>query len=44
MKDKYCLDSIVPFQTINQSPTNRSATKQTFSFAKSSRFDKIKAK
>ncbi len=44
MKDKFCLDSIVPFQIINQSPTNRSTSKQTFSFSKSSRFDKIKPK
>lgn len=44
MKEKYCLDSIVTFQTLNQSPTNRSATKQTFSFSKSPRFEAIRAK
>lgn len=44
MKEKYCLDSIVAFQTLNQSPTNRSATKQTFSFSKSPRFESIRAK
>lgn len=43
MKDKYCLDSVVPFSGINQSHTNRSSTKQTFSFSKSPRFDSNKA-
>ena len=39
MKGKYCLDSVVPFSGINHSQTNRSSTKQTFSFSKSPRFD-----
>ena len=39
MKGKYCLESVVPFSGINQSHTNRSATKQTFSFSRSPRFD-----
>lgn len=39
MKGKYCLESVVPFSGINQSHTNRSSTKQTFSFSKSPRFD-----
>jgi len=38
MRDKYCLESVLPFQSINQSQTNRSRTKQTFSFSKSPRF------
>ena len=42
MKDKYCLKSIESFQTINQSPNNKSATKQTFSFGRSPRFDTIR--
>ena len=43
MKEKYCIKSIAPFHTINQSPTNLSSSKQTFSFSKSSRFEPIKA-
>ena len=43
MKDKYCIKSIAPFHTINQSPTNLSASKQTFSFGKGTRFEPIKA-
>lgn len=39
MREKFCLESIVPFQTLNQSPTNRSISKQTFSFARSPRFE-----
>lgn len=39
MKDKYCLDSIVPFKTINEAQTNTSRTKQAFSFSRSNRFD-----
>ena len=42
MKGKYCLESVVPFTGINQSHTNRSSTKQTFSFSKSPRFDSNK--
>ena len=42
MKDKYCLQSIESFQSINQSPNNKSSTKQTFSFSRSSRFQTIK--
>jgi len=38
MKEKYCLESVAAFQTINQSPNNKSATKATFSFSKSPRF------
>ena len=43
MKEKYCLDSIVAFHTINQSPKNHSTTKQTFSFSRSARFGSMRA-
>ena len=39
MKEKFCLESIAPFKTINEAPTNRSTTKQTFSFTKTPRFN-----
>ena len=39
MKDKFCIKSVAPFHTINHSPTNLSATKQTFSFGKNARFE-----
>ena len=38
MKEKYCIKSVAPFHTINQSPTNISPAKQTFSFGKNPRF------
>ncbi len=38
MKTKYCLKSTVSFNDINKSHTNRSKSKQTFSFCKSPRF------
>lgn len=44
MKSKYCLSSTTSFDKINKAATNRSITKQTFSFARSSRFEAPKSK
>jgi hypothetical protein len=42
MKTKYILKSTESFHSINHSPMNRSRSKQTYSFSKSSRFDLAK--
>lgn len=34
MKGKYCLNSVASFKDINNSQTNKSRTKQSFSFSK----------
>ena len=44
MKSRFCLSSVASFDKINRSITNKSATKQTFSFSKGSRFDGPKPK
>jgi hypothetical protein len=41
MKQKYCLESVLPFRAINQAQTNTSKAKQTFSFSKSPRFPSL---
>ena len=38
MKSRFCLSSVSSFDKINKSVTNRSATKQTFTFSKTNRF------
>ncbi len=38
MKEKFCLSSSSSFNEINKAQTNKSKTKQTFSFGKSNRF------
>lgn len=42
MKSQFCITSTASFEKINKSLTNRSTTKQTFSFSKSNRFDEAK--
>jgi hypothetical protein len=44
MRSKFCLSSTTSFEKINKAATNRSITKQTFTFSRSSRFDPPKAK
>lgn len=41
MKTKYCLNSTLSFNDINKSHTNKSKSKQTYSFSKTPRFDTI---
>lgn len=38
MKSQFCLTSTASFEQINRASTNRSRTKQTFSFSKGNRF------
>jgi hypothetical protein len=42
MRSQFCIGSTASFEKINKALTNRSATKQTFSFSKSNRFDDAK--
>lgn len=42
MKSKFCISSTASFDQINKAPTNHSITKQTFSFARSNRFEPLK--
>lgn len=42
MKSKFCISSTASFDKINKAPTNNSITKQTFSFARSNRFEPSK--
>lgn len=41
MKEKFCIASVSSFKDINMASTNNSKTKQTFSFNKTPRFEKI---
>jgi len=43
MRSQFCISSTASFEKINKAVTNRSTTKQTFSFTKSNRFDDAKA-
>jgi hypothetical protein len=38
MKSKFCLSSTASFDKINKASTNKSSTKQAFSFGRTSRF------
>jgi hypothetical protein len=39
MRSQFCISSTASFEKINKAVTNRSGTKQTFSFSKSNRFE-----
>lgn len=44
MRSKFCISSTASFDQINKASTNKSITKQTFSFSRSNRFEAPKPK